>query len=274
MTPYYERDGITIYCGETLEVMTYLYEALQLIFDAIMADLPYGTTACNWDTIIPFEPLWENYKRLVKDNGAVVLFGSQPFTSKLIMSNLEWFKYEWIWEKDNSGNFANAQRYPLKYHENILMFCSKTDFTYNPQKWDAGKVSNKCGSAPKNLASGRLKTYSSSFSKSTMRYPKSIMKFNRPNSMVDLMHPTQKPIDLLAYLIRTYTNPGEIILDNTMGSGTTLVAAQREGRKAVGIELDETYCAIAVDRLRQPSFFSIPDKPKEKPAEQLSLSLK
>jgi site-specific DNA-methyltransferase (adenine-specific) len=268
MTPYYERDGITIYCGETLEVMTYLYEALQLIFDAIMADLPYGTTACSWDTVVPFEPLWENYKRLIKDNGAVVLFGSQPFTSKLVISNIDWFRVEWIWEKPMGTNYLNANRDPMKNHENIIIFSDGYP-TYNPQMRNGKPYAATRGSVGGFIRDKKVGGYLTA--NNGERYPLTVNKYNLPSNK---LHPTQKPVDLLQYLIRTYTNPDEIILDNTMGSGTTLVAAQREGRKAVGIELDETYCAIAVERLRQPSFFSIPDKPKENPAEQLSLSLK
>lgn len=268
MTPYYDRNGITIYCGDCLEVMPWL----DAVFDAIIADLPYGTTACSWDTIIPFEPLWENYKRLLKGNGAAVLFGSEPFSSLLRVSNLKWYKYDWVWEKDNSGNFANAKRSPLKYHENISIF-SDGICTYNPQMWNAGKVSNKSGKAKKNLASGRGKTYVSVYNETDYRYPKSVLKFNRPNSMKDLFHPTQKPVDLLQYLIRTYTNPDDLILDNTMGSGTTMLAAQNEGRRAVGVETSEDYCKIAVERLRQPSFFSILDKPKVKLVKQLEMTI-
>ncbi len=270
MIPYYDRNGITIYCGDCLEIMP----LLEPPFDAIICDLPYGTTACSWDTIIPFEPLWENYKRLIKKDGAVVLFGGQPFTSKLVMSNLKWFRHEWIWEKDNAGNFVQAQRYPLKYHENILIFCNETSFTYNPQKWNARKISNTGGSKPKNLVSGGDKIYQSILSeRTTYRYPKSIIKFNCPNSMVDLVHPTQKPLNLLQYLARTYTNSADLILDNAMGSGTTLLAAQNEGRRAVGIEISEEYCRVAVDRLKQPSFFSVLDKSIENKPKQLTMEV-
>jgi site-specific DNA-methyltransferase (adenine-specific) len=254
--------------------MTYLYEALQLIFDAIMADLPYGTTACNWDTIIPFEPLWTNYKRLVKGNGAVVLFGSQPFTSKLVMSNLEWFKYEWVWEKTHSPHFLNAKQRPLGVNESVLCFCGGVSI-YNPQMVKGARKLNRSGLKESDRKSSKFGINVDILANipSIEYYPKSIIKISSVRRK-DLLHPTQKPVDLLAYLIRTYTNPGEIILDNTMGSGTTLVAAQREGRRAIGIDISEEYCAIAVDRLRQPSFFSIPDKPKDQSAEQLSLSLK
>jgi site-specific DNA-methyltransferase (adenine-specific) len=243
--------------------MAYLYETLRLIFDAIICDLPYGTTACSWDTIIPFEPLWENYKRLVKANGAVVLFGSQPFTSKLVMSNLEWFKYEWVWEKNISRGYNGVSIRPLTLHENILVFSrgnispgNKGNIRYNPQ--GLKEYNKKNSRSKRGQTTGERLNLTNSYLQRYTNYPKSILKFD----VAVGLHPTQKPVALLAYLIRTYTNPGEIILDNTMGSGTTLLAAQNEGRQAIGIEISEEYCKIAVDRLRQPSFFSIPDKPK------------
>ena len=276
MIPYYERGGITIYCGDCLEVMP----KLDVTFDAILADLPYGTTACSWDTIIPFEPLWENYKRLVKGNGAVVLFGSQPFTSKLIMSNLEWFKYEWIWDKVNPSGFLNAKFMPLKSHENIVIFGgSKT--TYNPQLVPRPKGAQRKGSvrATNEIAYdkgvyGKYLKRNNGF-KGEWSNPISLIQINTGGPWVKKKqdHPTQKPVALLQYLIRTYTNSGDIILDNTMGSGTTLLAAQNEGRRGVGIELSEEYCKVAVERLKQPSFFSIPDKPKITFAKQTEMVL-
>jgi site-specific DNA-methyltransferase (adenine-specific) len=207
----------------------------------------------------------------VKSNGAVVLFGSQPFTSKLVASNIEWFKYEWIWDKVMVTNIAAAKIQPLRTHENILVFSNGTP-TYNPT---FGKAKKPFGKLSETISKVVTSSCLGTDYQVGVGYPKTILTFHRPNNLTGGgLHPTQKPVDLLAYLIRTYTNPGEIILDNTMGSGTTLVAAQREGRRAIGIDISEEYCAIAVDRLRQPSFFSIPDKPKAKPAEQLSLSLK
>lgn len=264
MKPYFDRSGITIYCGDCLEVMP----RLDRVFDAIIADLPYGTTACSWDTVIPFEPLWENYKRLIKDNGAVVLFGSQPFTSKLIMSNLEWFRQEIIWKKQHSKGFLNARRYHLNIHENILLFCSSLP-NYNPQ--GLRSVSVKNGRINKAANGVYRNVNASNYMQTEGNFPKSVLHYDAITQ--NNCHPTQKPVALLAYLIRTYTNPGELILDNTMGSGTTLLAAQNEGRRAVGIELSEEYCKIAVDRLRQPSFFSIPNQSKEKKPEQLEIAL-
>lgn len=266
ITPFYDRNGITIYCGDCLELMP----QLDLVFDAIICDLPYGTTACSWDTIIPFEPLWGNYKRLVKKDGAVVLFGSQPFTSKLVMSNLEWFKCEWVWEKDKATNHLNSWRLPMKQHENILIFCSGSSL-YNPQISKKPAYNIKPNSNRKQVNSDGSHTYGAfGKAKRTLKMdeqmPRSVIKVNVDRGY----HPTQKPVDLMAYLIRTYTNSGDLILDNCIGSGTTLVAAQNEGRRAVGIEISEEYCRVAVDRLRQPSFFSVPDKVEVKP-EQLAL---
>ena len=268
MKPYYDRGGITIYCGDCLEVMP----RLDCVFDAILADLPYGTTACSWDTIIPFEPLWGNYKRLVKERGAVVLFGSQPFTSKLVTSNLEWFKYEDIWLKTQSVGHLNCNVMPLRQHENILVF-GKGKIMFNPQvsvkpkeniRPLTGKTKN--GNVYGSYGLGNFRK-----EKTSVSYPRSVVKVANVNGKERSGHDTQKPVALLQYLTRTYTNPGDLILDNTMGSGTTLLAAQNEGRQCVGIELSEDYCKIAVDRLRQPSFFSIPDKVEIQKHEQLSL---
>lgn len=212
-----------------------------------------GTTACSWDEIIPFEPLWENYKRLIKDRGAVVLFGSQPFTSKLIMSNFDWFKYELIWEKTNASDFTMAHKRPRKLHENIAVF-SDGQTCYNPQFVAGTPYKDKPRARTNNIIASSMPNLG--IDNDGYRFPPSIYKVSNGNNGV--LHPTQKPVALLSYLIRTYTNKGEIILDNTMGSGTALVAAQTEGRQAVGIEISEAYCKIAVDRLKQPSFWSLP----------------
>ncbi len=271
MTPYYERNGITIYCGDCLEVMP----RLELEFDAVIADLPYGTTACSWDTVIPFEPLWREYKRLIKENRAVVLFGSQPFTSMLVTSNLEWFKYEWVWEKDRATRHLDCKIKPLKAHEDILIFAKKLP-VYNPQKTFNHKPANTTRGHRVNdhlgeLLMGGIKDNPGGGN--TDRYPRTTIKFNTPNHDENGLHPTQKPCKLMSYLIRTYTHPDELIIDNAMGSGTTLLAAQNEGRRAVGIDISESYCAIAVERLRQPSFFSLPTNGKAKvEARQLELS--
>jgi site-specific DNA-methyltransferase (adenine-specific) len=248
LTPYYEQDGITIYCGDCLDVMPELEPEV----DAIIADLPYGTTACSWDSVIPLDKLWVEYKRLIKTRGAVVLTGSQPFTTDLINSNREWFKYEWVWNKKLAGNGILAKVQPLKIHENIIIFCNKTP-VYNPQKI-TGKGRYKGGIKDRHgtfSGAGNKKVWSDKY------HPTTILDYSGAGMRTYRQHPTQKPVDLMAYLIRTYTNPGEIVLDNTMGSGTTLVAAQQEGRRAIGIELSEDYCQIAVERLRQRSLFAV-----------------
>lgn len=247
MTPYYERDGITIYCGDCLEIMP----QLEGPFDAIMADLPYGTTAAKWDKIISLAALWREYKRLIKKNGAIALNCKQPFTTLLGASNFDWLRYELIWKKSNGGEFLNANRKPLPRHENILIF-SNGQTTYNPQMTEGKPYA--CTSAGVGITTDDLSVIGWKTENDGYRYPVSVLDF--PNETG--LHPTQKPVALLRYLIRTYTNPGDLILDNTIGSGTTLVAAQNEGRQAVGIDTSEAYCKMAVSRLRQKSFFSLP----------------
>lgn len=235
-------------------------------FDAIISDWPYGTTACAWDSVIPLEPLWIECKRLVKKVGVVLLFGSQPFTSRLVMSNPEWFRVEWIWEKKSGTNYLNANRDPMKNHESIIVFSDGYP-TYNPQMRDGTPYAATRGSVGgfiRDKTVGGYKTVNNGG-----RYPVTVNKFN--SSKIKL-HPTQKPLSLIRYLLKTYTNPGDIVLDNTFGSGTTLLAAQNEGRRCTGIEISEEFCRIAVERLRQPSFFSITNNTTvQKQSEQLSL---
>ena len=206
--------------------------------DMILCDLPYGTTACKWDTIIPFEPLWEHYKRIIKDNGAIVLTASQPFTSALVMSNIKMFKYEWIWNKAISGNPLLAKHQPLKIHENICVF-SKNKHFYNPEM-RTGKMRIKGG--------GKSKLLNMEMSKSTndQYYPISIIKYSNAKRGI---HPTQKPVALFEYLIKTYTNEGDLVLDNCAGSGTTGVACKNLNRNFILIEKEEKYCKIAEKRL-------------------------
>lgn len=221
--------------------------------DLILTDPPYGTTACKWDTVIPFEPMWNELKRIIKPNGAIVLFGSQPFTSKLICSNIEMFKYEWIWQKDKPSNFALANRQPMKYHENILVFSKKTHNYYKIMS-ENHKPMN--GQASYGRTGGGIFTSinAKDINKggSTKRNPSSIQKFNtvKHNSLdKGGFHPTQKPVTLLEYLIKTYTQEGETVLDFTMGSGSTGVACVNTGRKFIGIELDKNYFNIAKQRI-------------------------
>ena len=236
--------------GDCLELMKDIPDKS---IDAIIADLPYGTTACKWDTIIPFEPLWEQYQRIIKDNGAIVLTASQPFTSALVMSNPKLFKHEWIWEKHKGTNFYQVKSAPMKVHESVLVF-SKVTYTYNPQMTE-GAPYKKRGShhkLPKDhvMTPGKNIGYSDNLDTSK-RYPTSVQFFSNHNQKADRFHPTQKPVPLLEYLIKTYTNEGDTVLDNTMGSGTTGVACVNTNRSFIGMELDDKYFEIAKERIEK-----------------------
>jgi len=212
--------------------------------DMILCDLPYGTTACKWDTIIPFEPLWEQYHRVIKDNGAIVLFGSQPFTTALIHSNLGEFHYTWIWDKARPSNPQLAKKQPLKTHEDVCVFYRKFP-TYNPQGLveipEAGRKVHM--PEPNSLGHCVRKPYVQTHT----NYPKAILNIKAERGL----HPTQKPVALMEYLIKTYTNEGETVLDNCMGSGTTAVACINTNRNYIGFELDKHYCEIANERIRK-----------------------
>ena len=236
-----------VYTGNCLDVMK---EIPDKSIDMILCDLPYGTTACKWDTVIPFEPLWEQYKRIIKDNGAIVLTASQPFTSALVMSNPEMFKYEIIWEKDKITNFLTLKKQFGRIHENILVFC-KNSSKYNPIMLEANpnKIDKRKRFNNINKKDGVMPEMSlERFADNGMRYPDSVIYFDRDK---DGFHPTQKPVELFAYLIKTYTNEGDLVLDNCAGSGTTGVAAQQLKRNYILIEKEEKYVAIAEDRLRK-----------------------
>jgi site-specific DNA-methyltransferase (adenine-specific) len=220
--------------------------------DMILCDLPYGTTACKWDTIIPFDKLWAQYERVIKDNGAIVLTASQPFSSALIMSNPKLFKYEWIWDKVKATNMLNAAHQPLRRHEGVYVFYKKKP-TYNPQKITnpngvegrakyAYKRTNEGGETVGEIKNGGV---SKGYEPDKL-LPTSIQVFPKDSKPV---HPTQKPVALFEYLIRTYTNEGDIILDNCMGSGTTAVAALNTNRKFIGFETEPAYIEIANKRI-------------------------
>ncbi|MCK9268783.1 MAG: site-specific DNA-methyltransferase [Alkaliphilus sp.] len=231
------------YHGDCLELMKDIDDKS---IDMILCDLPYGTTACKWDVIIPFEPLWEQYNRIIKDNGAIVLTASQPFTSALVMSNVKNFKYEWIWEKEQGVNFQLCKYQPLKIHENILVF-SKSKTLYNPQglvKINKQK-SNKFKGG--NLGHNSSEQLRGNYTQEYCNYPKSIQKINRDRGL----HPTQKPVALFEYLIKTYTNEGDLVLDNCAGSGTTAIAAINTNRNYILMEKEEKYCEIIRKRISE-----------------------
>ena len=218
--------------------------------DMILCDLPYGTTACKWDTIIPFEPLWEQYKRIIKDNGAIVLFGSEPFSSALRMSNIKMYRYDWVWEKEQAVNIMQIKKRAGKTVENICVFYEKQP-TYNPQmrKHDGKPVTNKVKSGFGALVdSSRKKPFE--YKDTGYRYPTQVLKY-QSERLKGYVHPTQKPVALLEYLIKTYTLEWETVLDNCMGSGSTGVACKNLNRNFIGIELDPEYFKIAEKRINE-----------------------
>jgi DNA modification methylase len=233
--------------GDCLELMA---DIPNQSVDMILCDLPYGVTACKWDVVIPFEPLWAHYKRIIKKNGAIVLTATQPFTSMLVMSNREWFRYEWIWEKDRATGFLDANKKPLRCHEQALVFSQRMP-CYNPQKTELGVKVNTPGKRTSDnlyhLLRENLEVRTTGGQ--TDRYPRTVVKFNVPNGAERGFHPTQKPVPLGEYLIRTYTKEGETVLDNTMGSGSFGVAAVNTNRDFIGMELDPGYFDTAKRRI-------------------------
>jgi len=234
---------IDLHLGDCLGVMK---EIPDKSVDAIICDLPYGTTACKWDSVIPFEPLWAQYKRIIKDNGAIVLFASQPFTSALVMSNTKWFKYKWIWNKRKAGNIFLAKYQPMKIHEDIVVF-SNGSCNYYPimEQREKVKTSKNYGTGE---SMGGSKEKEDKVYTYTHKNPVSIIDVSNA-SQKGKVHPTQKPVDLLEYLVKTYTNQGDTVLDNCMGSGTTGVACKNLNRKFIGIEQDPSYFKIAKGRI-------------------------
>lgn len=223
--------------------------------DMILTDPPYGTTACKWDSIIPLELMWLQLKRIIKPNGAIVMTASQPFTTTLIASNMKMFKYCWVWEKDNATNFLSSKYQPMKKHEDIIVFgqmaitySTKGNMKYNPQMEKGRAYIQRSGKqkTEKHNAIARSKIEQVVTKNKGERYPSTIQKFNRDK---DKSHPTQKPIALMEYLIKTYTHEGETVLDFTMGSGTTGVACANLKRRFIGIELDGKYFGIAAGRI-------------------------
>ena len=258
--------------GNCLEVMKTIPDGS---IDAIITDPPYGTTACKWDSVIDFKLMWEQLNRIIKPNGAIVLFGSEPFSSALRMSNIKNYKYDWVWDKVKGGHPLNAKRQPLRVYENICVFYKK-QCLYNPIKKDDGiekgveRLSKKSLKKHKSKElTGKFETQERSFFKAEeLRYslPKNIISFNSKNNECNprkILHPTQKPVLLMEYLIKTYTNENETVLDFTMGSGTTGVACVNTNRNFIGIEKDENYFNIAKKR--------VAEKRKEKDNEEPTL---
>ena len=216
--------------------------------DMILCDLPYGTTACKWDVIIPFEPLWEQYKRIIKDNGAIVLTATNPFSSVLTNSNIKGFKHEWIWQKEKGVGFQVAKYRPMQEHEHVLVFTKNGErVNYYPIKEKRDKPIKSKGASTKSESSpiANLNNINKTY---VDKYPTSIKRFKRDNNKI---HPTQKPIDLFGYLINTYSREGETVLDNCMGSGTTAIACMNTGRNFIGFELDENYYKSCLKRIEE-----------------------
>lgn len=234
---------IDLHLGDCLEVMKQLPDKS---VDAIICDLPYGTTACKWDSVIPFEPLWAQYKRIIKDNGAIVLTASQPFTSALVMSNPKWFKYQWIWDKKIPSGMSYARFQPMRQHEDVLVFCNgKTPYNAQTIKRDKpikGGGMSKGETTNNDKLVALHKTYE-------YKNPTTIIAFDKVRK--GSIHPTQKPVALLEYLVKTYTNEGDTVLDNCMGSGTTGVACKNLNRHFIGIEQDANYFEIAKRRINE-----------------------
>jgi len=246
--------------GDTLERMKEIPDGS---IDMILCDLPYGTTACKWDTVIPFEPLWEAYRRVTKKNAAIVLTASQPFTSVLIASNLSMFKYCWVWVKNRPTNFAHAKNKPMKKHEDVCVFSSATTnhanlsenrMPYFPQGLtEINEKRDYKGKSNSDVHFRKSPSHGAYVQKQT-GYPNTVLEFATDGLNI---HPTAKPVALMEYLTKTYTNPEELVLDNTMGSGTTGVACMNTGRRFIGIERDEEYFAICQGRIHRAYVDSI-----------------
>lgn len=250
----------TIYNEDCLEGMKRIPDKS---IDMILCDLPYGTSACKWDTILPFDLLWEQYSRVIKEDGAIVLFGQEPFSSTLRLSNLSLYKYDWIWEKDNASNFLNKRYQPGKITEQISVFCNdyisvfgkmatsyskKGTMKYFPRlsKGAPYKITNSMEGITNAVTRSKIKNVVTD--NSGTRLPNNILRFNRDKGK---LHPTQKPVALCEYLIETYTCEGEVVLDNCIGSGTTAIACINTNRNYIGFELDQTYFNLANERIEK-----------------------
>lgn len=248
------ESGVTarVIHGDCIEQMRAMADGC---VDMICCDLPYGTTACKWDTPIPLGPLWEQYKRVIKGNGAIVLTASQPFTTALIASNMEWFKYCWVWDKVAKGDIFNAKNKPMKRHEDVCVFSSGTTANKSPRRmpyYPMGVTASDRRPEGRNRRDGAFRgvrpSHSEVYQPQGAGYPSSIIRFSNADR-TNIVHPTQKPVALIEYLIRTYTNEGETVLDNAAGSFSTGVACLNTGRNFIGIEKDPEYFRLGVERL-------------------------
>jgi len=252
--PYYASPcgRVTLYHGDCLDVLTKIQDASA---DMVMADPPYGTTACKWDSVIPFEPMWVQLRRITKPNGAITLTASQPFTSALVMSNVKMFKYEWIWGKNMPTGFAMSKFMPMKAHENICVFVQEGKPKFNKQPTKSLITDRALGGVQKRHLIkkdgiyGRLGN-TEKYTLSQNVSPRSVIPIDCEPRSLGTLHPTQKPVALMEYMIRTYTNPCEVVIDFTMGSGTTGIACIRTGRKFIGIEKDPAHYATALKRIK------------------------
>ena len=246
-----------IYLGDCLEVMDQLIEQ-GITVDMILTDPPYGITACKWDNIIPFDELWLRLNSLIKDNGAIALFGNMPFTANLTSSNIKAYKHHWIWKKNRGTGFQAAKYRPMIQHEDIIVFSKNGKrVNYNPQKIKLDKSVKYSYSSKTEHFKGLTKTGTYIVDS---KYPTNIIEFDKVSKPI---HPTQKPVALLEYLIKTYTNEGDVVLDFTMGSGSTGVACMNTNRKFIGIELEEKYYNIAKQRIEEanePSLFNLEER--------------
>ena len=242
---------IKLITGDCLEIMPSLPENS---IDLVICDPPYGTTSIKWDEVLDFEKMWECYQKVVKPRGVIVLFGSQPFSSQLICSKLDWFRYELVWNKNKCGSPGLAKKRPMKVHENILVFYKETGGTYNPQMEEgepyARKSSNPEGYVGRKNDHGYGLKPVKEFTNTGTRYPKSIINISRDFSAQQQVHPTQKPVPLMKWLVSTYSNEGDTVLDNCMGSGPVGVAAKLLNRNFVGIESNEEYFQVAKSRIK------------------------
>lgn len=235
-----------IICGETINEMSKLPSKS---IDMILCDLPYGTTQCKWDSVIPFDMLWKEYTRIIKDNGAIVLTASQPFTSNLVMSNPKLFRYSLVWEKSKSTGYLNSKKMPMRSHEDILVFYKNLP-TYNPQMVDGDPYDKGKAHRPTDVyreQKGEIHVKN----ETGKRYPRSVQYFKTAESEGKVYHPTQKPISLMEWLVKTYSNEGDMVLDNTIGGGTTAIACIRTNRKYIGIDVSEEYINITNQRINE-----------------------